>query len=570
MAQPILVQKPAQGLNSSIPANMVANRESPLSQNVLFANGIIKTPYGFAKLISGSLPLNSGDTVLGITPYREKDGTEHTLVVTTDKIYRKDNVNTEWDNVVLNDLSGNVLSANIENPISFVSVAHTDAIAIDGGANSAYHHLLICDGGNTPIQRWSGKAEDKFYSLAGADGYHDTETPLVTDHYALQVALFYNHVILVSPKTWNATSGLFTDNPQTILWGKTGLLEGSDCYKITDTGSGYNELVDTGDSNVWTKQLGNQLICYQQHSIWSMSHVGGTDVYRFRTEIPDLGLLAPHLLIGHGNKHYFIGNDWNIYTYYGGSYKERIGDQIRDALKAEMDPTYARRCWMAIGANGSRLWIFYVPTGQEYITKAYGVDLRTGAWMIREFSHVWTDGGITSVATIGAQSYMVGDTYQAEIDRAQTYAEAITATTTYRDELREVLVGERLTLGDNAGNIYQYDSDVTTDDGENVPAYSHTPIYDYKQPDINKWWEGIAVVAKGTKLVVSYRTSDFETEDTGWTALDAIDLTDDYESYSFYFGETSKQIQFRFANTEGSTFYIREYKVLAPLIEDTL
>jgi len=566
MSKPILIQAPSQGLNNLLPANMIANGETPLAKNVLFAGGVIKTPYGFAKLASSGLPLNSGDKVIGIAPYREKDSTEHIVVVTTDKIYQKDNVNDEWDNIVINDLASNVLRANIENPVSFVAVAHTDGIGLDGGANEAFYHFLVCDGGMSPIQRWAGKFEEKFYSLAGADGYHDTDTPLVTDHYAQQVNIFYNHVILVNPKTWDATAGLFKDNPQTILWGKVGLLEGSDAYKITDAGAGYNELVDTGDSNTWTKQLGNQLIIYQKHSIWSASHVGGTDIFRFRTEIPDLGLLAPHLLVSWGNRHYFIGHDFNIYTYFGGSYKERIGDKIRDTLKNEIDFPYARRCWMAIGANGSRLWIFYVPEGQEYITKAYGVDVKTGAWMIREFSHVWTDSGITAVATIGFQSYMVGDTYQQAIDDGQTYNQAITAAMTYRDVLEEVFVEERLTLGDSEGNVYQYDSDLTTDDGENVPAYFISKIFDYSLPDIYKNWDGLSIVAKGSKVVVSYRTTNFGTEDEGWQDFDATDLTDNYQDYSFFFNETSKQIQFKFSNYEGSSFYIREFKILAPVI----
>ena len=570
MSKPILIQSPSKGLNHLLPANMIGDRETPRAKNVLFSNGVIKTPYGFAKLAESGLPLNSGDKVLGISQYKEKDGTEHIVVVTTDKIYEKDNIYDTWDNIVLNDMDENLLRANLENPVSFAVVAHTDAVAIDAGANSAYYHMLVCDGGLSPIQRWAGKFEEKFYSLKGADGYHDTADPVVTDHYAKQVNVFYNHVVLISPKTWDATAGIFRDNPQTVLWGKAGLLEGDDAYDITATGAGYNELVDTGDSNVWSMQFANQLIIYQKHSIWSMSHVGGSDVFRFRCELPDLGLLAPHLLASSGNRHYFVGNNYNIYEYSGGSYKQRIGDQIRDTLKADIDFTFARRCWMAIGANSSRLWIFYVPQGKEYIVKAYGVDVKTGAWMLREYSHVWTDGGITAVATIGAQNYMVGDTYQHEIDGEETYAEAIAAAVTYRDVLTEVLVDDRLTLGDSEGNIYQYDADLTTDDGEAVPAYFVSKVFDYGMPDIYKWHEGLAVVAKGTKLVVSYRTGDFETEDDGWNDFDAINLTGEYKSYSFFFNETSTQIQFKFANFEGSNFAIREFKILAPTVEEEI
>jgi len=796
MSRPVLIQAPSQGLNTLLPANMIADRESPSAQNVLFSRGLIKTPYGFAKLYSSGLPLNNGDAVIGIARYREKSGYEHIVVVTTDKVYHADNINSEWDNLILNDLTDNVLRANVDNPVSFVAVAHTDGIAIDGGANNAYHHLLICDGGMSPVQRWAGKEEDKLYSLAGADGYHEADTPLVTDHYALQVNIFYNHVILLSPKIWNATSDVFTENQQTVLWGKAGLLEGSNAFAIAETGAGYNELVDTGDANVWSMQLGNQLIIYQQHSIWSCSHVGGSDVFRFRVEIPDIGLLAPHLLVSHGNRHYFLGNNYDIYEYAGGSYLRRISgsDRIRDALKDDIKFAHARRCWMAVGANGARLWIFYVPADQEYITKAYGMDLKTGAWMMRTFDSIWpidpcvghwkmndnaanmtvvdssskgndgtaqqntdqittagkvgsalsfngtsdyidlgseiafssgawtvalwfkadasanlagplnfisSDGGyadniqyfgiqgsrlaiwdvsnnsgwtrgnttlqtdqwyhaalvydgnggyqfflngaadsdviqlgttddagiiryigcgtdaasrffygvldnvmlfnkaltqsqvkalynngdgtedhlagitidstgITAVAAIGSQSYVIGETYQQALDSTETYAQAGAAGTTYRDVLEEMLVNERLMFGDSEGNVYQYNSNLTDDDGNDIPAFFTSKVFDYGLPDISKWWDSLVVVAKGEKIVVSYRLDSFQTADDGWVDFAATDLTDEFAEYIFPIDATSKQIQFRFANHQGSTFQIRAFKISAPTMEDVL
>jgi hypothetical protein len=281
-----------------------------------------------------------------------------------------------------------------------------------------------------------------------------------------------------------------------------------------------------------------------------------------------LGLLAPHLLVSVGNRHYFIGNDFNIYEYSGGTYKRQIGHNIRDSFKNEIDFRYTRRCWMAIGANTSRLWIFYIPEGKEYIAKAYGMDLKTGAWMQRDFTHVWTDSGITSVINIGAQSYTVGDTYQQAVDSGETYSTA--SATTYRDVLQTIMVDERLTMGDSEGNIYQYDPDLNTDNEESVPSYFVTKIFDYGLPDIFKWLDGFTVVAKGEKLVVSYRTDNFDTEDEGWNDFDPVDLTDGYQQHSFFFNETCLQIQFKFSNYQGSSFRIREFKLHAPTIEDSL
>lgn len=571
MVQPILVQAPDKGVNNLLPVNMIGDRESVCwSKNVLFSCGEIKTPYGFALLAESGLPLDSGSKILGIAKYQEQDKTEHIIVVTSNKIYKKNNIGNAWVNVILNDLVDNTLRANIFNPVSFVSVTHTDGIAMDVTGSEAYRHLLICDGGMSPIQRWVGKFESKFYSLKGADGYHEADTPLVTDHYALQVNLFYDHVILLSPKTWNATAQVFEENPSLVLFGKAGKLEGSDAYKTTETGAGAIDLIDTGDTNVWCAKLGNQLIVYQKHSIWSLSNVGGADVFRARVEMTDLGLLAPHLLISYDNKHFFVGNDFNIYVYYGGSTKQLIGTQIRDLFKDDLDYTLAYRCWMAVGANSSRLWIYYVPEGQSYVVKAWGMDLQTGAWMQRDFTHVWTDSGITCVVSLGAQYYMVGDTYQQAIDSEETYNDAITAGDTYRDLLQEIIVEDRLAFGDSEGNIFQYDPDLTTDNGIVIPSQFVSKVFDYGWPDTSKWWDGITVVAKGTNLVVSYRTGNFESENTGWIDFPAQALTDEYQKYSFYFNDTSTQIQFKFSNYLGSKFAIREFKVHSPTFEDEL
>ena len=162
---------------------------------------------------------------------------------------------------------------------------------------------------------------------------------------------------------------------------------------------------------------------------------------------------------------------------------------------------------------------------------------------------------------------MVGDTYQQAIDTTTTYSQAMSAGTTYRDILEEVLTSESLVLGDSDGNVYQYSPALTTDDGNDVPAFFTSKVFDYGQPDVYKAWEGLVISARGTKLVFGYRVSDFDKDDEGWVDFDPVDLTDEYAIQSFFFdGISSLQIQFRFSNHEGSSFAIREFKILRPII----
>ena len=612
------------------------------SQNVLYSRGTIKTPFGFGEVATGDLPLDSGKPVLANFMFSELDKTQHFLSVTQDKIYDRDYANDGW---VDKTQSGVALDGNIFNPVSMASVLHTDGLALNGTGDSWYHHCVVCPGGVAPVQRWAGKRETDFADLVGADGYHHTSSSYTT-HYALQVGAFYNRLLLISAKESDANNSLVGNN-QRIRWPQTGKLE-----SYTGTGSGYRDLLDTGGYNVWGALLGMQWIQYQNNSIWSLTHVGGDRVFEPDVEIPDLGLLSAHLLYSKNNVHYFVGNDFNIYAYYGGSNYQRIGDKIHRYIQRDLDPAYAYRSWLCMGAENSRLWLYIVPNGKAYITQAYGIDVRTGAWMKRDFTHKWATGGITSVALIGASSYLAGETYTdalsaksppktvaiggavrasnvvtvttgtahgfivgetvtladcdtgaeaeafdgdhtiaskpstttftfaqtadnesnlaagtATVDKAPTYQDAVNAATTYRQSLSETLTNERIVLGDSAGYVYQYDSDLTEDDEVEIPARHITEIYDAGFPGKYKIWPGIRITAKGTGIIVSYRTASFETTATGWNAFAEQVLTSEYVDYELTVWDTSRKIQFSFTNADGDDFDLSNYELIEPMLQ---
>jgi len=557
MVQSILTKRVDRGFDATIrdATELPYGSAADGSQNVLYSRYTIKTPFGFAKVASGSLPLDSGHEVLGLFVYSELDKTQHFIAVTTGKIYNKNYVTDAWDDVTQ---SGQALGANIYNAVSQASVLHTDGLALNGSGAAWYHHCLI-NTGLTPIQRWAGKHETDFADLVGADDYHTVGSSYTT-HYALQVAAFFNRVILISPKESDANDNLI-DNNQRIRYPMAGKLE---TWK--GTGSGYRDLLDTGGFNVWGALLGTQWIQYQNNSIWSLTHVGGTRVFEPNIEMPDLGLLAPHLLCSKNNVHYFVGNDYQLYAYYGGSNIEPIGHKIREYLQRDLDPTYKNRCLLRMGAENSRLWLYIVPNGKTYITEAYAIDMYSGSWMKRDYTHKWTTAttGITSVALVGASSYEEGETYAEAIATGETYSDAVTAGTTYAQVLETVLTAESLALGDSAGNVFQFDKDLTTDDGVAIPARHITEVYDLGLPGKNKIWPGIRITAKGTSVTVYYRTGNFETINTGWTAFTKQALTSEFVDYEFTIHDTSKKIQFMFYGTDD--FVISNYEQIEPAV----
>ena len=633
------------GLNAAIEDAVELQRGNAAdgSQNVVYENGLIKTPRGFALVGSDDLPLDSGNPVLAHFLYAEVDRTEHWLVATNDTIQERDYRGDGWNDLTQSEVA---FGANEYNPVSFASMLHTDGLALDGSGDSAYHHVACCSGGLTAIQRWAGKFETDFADLLGGDGYHDTASGR-TKHYALQVGAYQSHFLLINPKEANA-SNILIENNQRVRWGVTGKME-----TFTGDYSGYKDLFDTGGYNVWSGLLREQYTIYQNNSIWSLNHVGGKDVFDPLIEMPNLGLKGCHLLCAKNNVHYFVGDDFNVYAYAGGGELKAIGHGIQRYLERDLLSGYAYRCWMCIGPKSKRLWIFIVPTGKAFCTEAYVVDVQTGAWMKREFTHKYTTGGISSVYLVGAGDYEAGDSYQAKllersppknvaiggavrssnvvtvttdvahsfiatetatladcdsgsetnafdgshtvvaapttttftfaqnganeanlatgtavVDKAPTSQDYINSGVTSLEALQVTLTDEEIVIGDNSGNIYQFDSDLTQDGGVNIPARHITEVYDAGLPRFNKIWPALSITAKGTSVTVSYRTSDFETTGTGWTDFDAQTLTSEFLDYTFYINDTSKKVQFKFSGS--LDFQVSGYLVHEPALLESV
>ncbi len=693
MSPSLLIQKPDIGLLGSMPANILDPRAAAKgTQNVFYEYGLIRTPDGFAKLDMSDFPsgLNSGDTVLAVFPYRENDGYEHLIAKTTEKIYEHDRANSTWSDKTQ---SGLTMGSSINYPISYIEVGHDDTdIYLDGDSSKsrAYFHMVVSDGGQSNIQRWAGRYEVDFADVLGGDGYHDGTT-----NRALQVGMFQNRVILLNPLAYNSGSATWIKNYQRLRWSAIGKLE-----TYTGTGSGFVDLLNTGGLNVWSAPLGGQYIVYQDRGIWTVNYVGGTTVFDPRVAIPDLGLKAWHLLISYNNVHYFIGTDSNVHAYYGGTVRQNIGDPIHKYLQEDLDPVYNYRCWMSMGTEGKRLWIFIVPSGSTYVTKAYVRNMVTGSWTIRDFASKWSTGGISAVSLVGAQNYAIGDTYadaldtnspypadatkDAAYDVTQRYGDMLLDTSrtltldytagtwsaggfdyskaaegfgtdftendilvtfdgsnaanlpygthfytvydvstngfsvyptsdasapddrgiadnstntpgdlsvagedtigfysactedapgqTYRQSGEEILVQPHMVLGDSDGFIYQVDATYTKDDDNIIDCRHFSPILDWGQPDKEKRWPGVSVVAEGTvggAMYVSYRTGNFDTSDTGWTDF-SFDLTSQFTEKSFWLNVTSKTGQIRFKDFSGNSFAVKEFKVFEPLVEGNI
>lgn len=673
----ILTRMPSLGLDSSVDKTALDLRNAAKgSQNIIYEYGVIRTPFGYAKL-DLTTGLNSGDIVLSAFQWNEIDRTSHLMAVTTDKIYDHDRVNSEWDDKTQ---SGVTMDSNIDNPVSYAEVGHDDtAIYLDddSGKSNAYHHILICDGGLSNIQRWAGRYETDFADLVGGGGYHDGTT-----HRAQQVSLSSrNRIILLSPKEYNSSSKTWVENNQRIRWPTIGKIE-----TWTGTGSGSADLYDTGGINVWSMSLGLDHIIYQTKGIWSINWVGGSPVFDPRPLFPDLGLLAPHALVSYNNVHYFIGNDYNVHAYYGGSAREIIGEPVHKFLNDDLYEEYATRCWMSMGPKGHFLYIFIVTSSTGYLTKAYIRNMKTGAWTDRDFST--NSAGLTAITLAGSTSYVTGDTYNEALNTISLYDDTVGDATerygdklmdasrtlaadytvgtwgaggfdysnnggnfhndftendmlvlfdpsatntpaghhfhtvydvssngfsvygtqdtsnsgehgiadnstnvpadlsvagadtigfyslcsedspghTYNQAIETIQQGDRIILGDATGLIYQIDETYTNDDGNLMDCRHLTPVIDGGAPGTMKRWGHISLSADGTvdgAMMLSYRTGNFETSDSGWTDY-TVDLTTENKTTDFFPNTSSKKVQYMLGDFSGKKFNVTDFVIGQP------
>lgn len=429
---PLLVQPPTGGLNGQVPDSLLASNElGKFSQNIILERGLSRVPTGFAKLDLAT-GLNSSELVQSVFPFRELDGFTHLMAKTLSKIFDHDRVNSEWDDKTQ---SGKDFDSNIDNPIGFVQVGHSSAITLNdvSGATSAFHHLIVSDGGLSDIQRWAGRFEDDFADLVGAGDYHDGTT-----HRAWDIGSFRSRLILMSPETFASSNNQWTENNQQIRWPTINKIE-----TWTGTGSGAVTLIDTGGLNICGANLGPDFIIYQDRGVWSLNYVGGTTVFDPRPQIPNLGLLSYHLLVRTENTHYFIGDDFNVYAYFGGTVFRKIGDKIQRFIEDESDATLVKRMWMALSPDNKRLGVFIVPSGQSYMTRAFWLDFVTGSWMQTEYSDAFsTDNGFTAISLIGSETIETGDSYKTELATLSPFDSDISTGTVgdttikYGDELR--------------------------------------------------------------------------------------------------------------------------------------
>lgn len=381
--------------------------------------------------------------------------------------------------------------------------------------------LIIFTNGVDTIKKWNG-TDVTFEELGGA-----------TNYLTSNVIPFEEHLFLLN------TTESGTEVPQRVRWSDAGDPE---TWDSGDAGS--NDLVDTPGEIVTGKLLGNILVIYKDDSIVLCDWVGGNNLFRFLTAVPNIGLLAQDAIVNLGTSHIFLGKD-NIYEYAGGNMCTPIGNAIKDELFNVMNDVYISTAFTMHFRERNEVWFFIPINDSTYPNSAWVYNYLTKSWS--RFDMSMTAGAeylYQDNPTIGSLTDTIGELGWRFKDLRKDRALPI------------------FLLGDSSGNILQQGYS-TSDNGTAITAYYDTLDFTVGEDGAVRGyqgrWLGVKYEAKGDSVEIYYSTD----EGDSWTSVETKSLSSSWAEYASYFDVTSEKIRIRFRNANSTgQLAIRWFRIL--------
>lgn len=189
---------------------------------------------------------------------------------------------------------------------------------------------------------------------------------------ALGLAIYEGHVLCwnVNPGTgWIGYRTQWSDLNQPEVWG-----------------SGEAGALDIREGNLLPILAGGkmrrQFLFYKedQGGVYVMTYVGGDLVMQVEELFPRYGVFSPRAVAVHGDVHYVLGADEQIYTITPGAMPSSIGDPIRKRLFARLNWNARRACWVGVHPVKQQVY-FAIPEGSAMTcTRAYIYHYPSGHW----------------------------------------------------------------------------------------------------------------------------------------------------------------------------------------------
>lgn len=208
----------------------------------------------------------------------------------------------------------------------------------------------IFTNGSDAIQKWDGSS-DHFVALGGSPPVVATLTTAMTFLVLAGVASY----------------------PRRVQWSDSGNAEA-----YTGGDSGYLTLYQGPGEVMRLLTLGDSIIAYRRNNIHLLYYVGPPFIWGQRQVFSSNGLLAAGAVVDIDGRHFYLGNDYNIYAFDGAN-KIALGDSVRQEIQKSIDVQYEYRCFAVVHAAYNHIYFYFPPLGTGGVcTDAWVLDYKTG------------------------------------------------------------------------------------------------------------------------------------------------------------------------------------------------
>ena len=431
----------AGGLNTLVPADQIADEETPDSLNLTWRGDRVRVDTGYVKFSD-----TTRGNIKGIFQHQTAAGVVTTICVTDATFYKCVLVSgvRKWHYV--SDGNESTLSANEAAGQVDISVSDTAPFTVNDyvgiALNDGNQHqttvsaiptpgapgvITIAD--QLPSDADAPNAIVKALDLAGDDDHQVVFAPVPSHQWtAFTNGVNYPHrydgstvePISGLPYSGNIVCGMMVvynhslvllniiengvDKPYLVMWSEFG-----DPETWTGGNAGNNPLIDARDAITAAKTLGKDLIIYRSNGIVRMSFVGGLNVFNFipvsqgeATTTEGVGACSPNAVFSSTNTHIFLSRK-GVFEYSGGLSVEVLSDKTYFGAfdeSGDVDQEKLHRAFVHYSDRLEELFVFYADTTNSFPTTAYIYSLPTGRWRKRSFSHTFTCSGsiVDSVA----------------------------------------------------------------------------------------------------------------------------------------------------------------------------
>ncbi len=286
----------------------------------------------------------------------------------------------------------------------------------------------------------------------------------------------------------------------------------------------------------------------KENRIWICWATGDSDLFGFNRKISGMGWPAPRTIKVINGNVVFLGRD-DVYVFDGVSLNP-LGynasgprsSKVRRELVDQLNYAEVERSFALVREQEKEYWVF-IPTSGTYPDTAFVYNYELSTWSKFKFNDYITGHGEYSLDSSVAIDDLVGS-----ID-AQTW----------RFDDRTLDAGSpSLLLGDNSGNVYEYSSLITEEDGTVVNKQFDTKDFNFTKLGSAMRMNRIDVSYTGAGMDVYYSTD----KGGNWNLIKSLGASASLSRAQLSFRATCDWIRFRFkSNATGGNFQFNRASV---------